>query len=364
MSSTTDTRDPVRAWWEMWQQAAESWMEHTKEWASAPKEPPEAWQGLWQAWQEVMQEGLNRVAAATGPGAELAARLLGVLDLWGSFYESWMQAYERAQAEGPQGWFDAITSSGTRKLYEMWRERMDSVADALANLPLASDRPAGLLRAMAAFWEAAFRTGDKMAVPWLEAFDELRRNWTAAVRGDADAFRRFARTWRESYEQSLGKVLRTPALGMAREYIERLARSFDAYLAYLIALQEFLGVLDQVGQDAFKEWTGRLAAMGSREGYPTAKELYRMWVDTFEETYKKVFQTPEYAKLQAEVVRAAVRFKRRFDEAAEDFLKWLPIPTDGELAQMYESFYELKKKVQHMDRELQELKKRVEDANH
>lgn len=363
MRTDDNQSNPMQAWLDMWQQAAQSWADQVQKWSVQDQpEVPEQWRSLFEQWRTMMTKGLERMSAATGPSAELAARLLSVADLWSTFQEVWLEALEKSQKEGPEAWFDFFTSTGSRQLYETWRERMDSVADALASMPLATDRPASLLKGMVAFWEAALQVGDRLAVPWLEAFDELRKTWSAAIRGDTSAFREFAATWKNAYEKSLGRVLRAPALGMAREYVERLAKSFDAYLAYLIALQEFFGVLDQVGQDAFRQWTAKLSSLGSSEGYPTAKEVYRLWVDTFEQTYKQVFQTPEYANLQAELLGAAVRFKKRFDDAAQDMLKWLPIPTDRELSELYEAFYKLRKKVRKMERDIEDLKARVEPS--
>jgi len=148
-------------------------------------------------------------------------------------------------------------------------------------------------------------------------------------------------------------------MGLTREYQQRLLRSFDAYVEYLICLQEFVAVLDKVGADAARRWIAHLTALKTDEGIPTHRDLYRKWLDIFETTYNEVFRTPEYAKLQAKVVDSALRFKRKLDQAVEDLFKLLPIPTDSEMADLYKTVYELKKLVRSQNQRIETLESQI-----
>ncbi|MCD6498324.1 MAG: hypothetical protein J7M25_08530 [Deltaproteobacteria bacterium] len=315
------------------------------------------WQALFSQWQERFRTTMDQFLGQ--PGAGVASRAVPGMELWMELGRMWLDAATAAKDKGPAAWTSFLESEGIKTATDLWRKAVGQLADHLASMPLGSDRPATLLRALASMTGLGQTIGQNLATPWLQAFDDLNTAWSDTLRGDHKAFQVFVHQWRDAYDESFGRLFRAPAMGMTREYQERLLRSFDAYVEYLIGLQEFVAVLDKVGADAGRRWIAHLTALKTDEGLPTHRDLYRRWVDIFETTYNEVFQTPEYAKLQARLVDSALRFKRRLDQAVEDLFKALPIPTDSEMADLYKAVYDLKKLVRSQNDRIEMLERQI-----
>jgi len=315
------------------------------------------WQSLFSQWQETFQQTMEQVLAQ--PGTGVTSRAIPGMELWMELGRMWLEAATAAKDKGPTAWTSFLDTEGRDKLADLWRSAIEQLADHLASMPLGSDRPATLLRALASITDLGQTVGQNLAAPWIRVLDDLNSAWSKMLHGDHRAFQTFVHQWRDAYDESFGLFFRAPAMGLTREYQQRLLRSFDAYVEYLICLQEFVAVLDKVGADAARRWIAHLTALKTDEGIPTHRDLYRKWLDIFETTYNEVFRTPEYAKLQAKVVDSALRFKRKLDQAVEDLFKLLPIPTDSEMADLYKTVYELKKLVRSQNQRIETLESQI-----
>ncbi len=344
--------DGIAGWWKLWMGSLEAW---SKPGEGDPQRPMDAWQSLIESWNRAMAEAMEQTATVSAPMAGTMAGLFDAMELLGEFGKLWSDALARAKTEGPSAWAAFFESEGLERVRSLWRDKVAQVANLWAAQPFGSQRPVAWLMVLLQMQDAAGGTMGKLTMPWIDSLNELSEAWSAALRGDGEAFSRFSKRWQEVYAKTFGRMLRAPAMGFAREYTQRLARSMDAYVAYLADLQEFVGVIEQVGSDAARRWAAAVASLGGGEGMATHKEIYRAWIDVFETTYKDLFSTEEYARLQGRVVTSAMRYKQRLDRTIEDLLQWVPVPTDSEMAELYESFHELKRQVRVLERRVEEL---------
>lgn len=358
--------DMLWSWFDMWRQSGEALQKMMaarpgQSGAGLAARPEELWQQWYSMFSEQFSKGMQQAAAgAKGLGADVFERGIPGADLFMEMGRVWLDAVQAAAAEGPQAWGEQLGAQGLSRLQNVFRERLQEWADAVAGIPLGHGTMPALLKGLMGVGDMAQVVGQRLTIPWATAYQELVSAWGSAVRGNPEAFQSFVHRWKQAYEESHGRILRSPTMGLTREYIERVLRSFDAYVSYLVALQEFTGTLDKVGADAGRRWVAHITALKTEDGLPSARDLYRVWLDIFEATYNEVFRTPEYARLQARVVDTGLRLKKRMDRALEDILKFLPVPTETEITELYEAFYQLRREVRRQAAEIRELRRKLE----
>lgn len=361
---TAGVTDNLGPWLKMWEQSSEILARMVGQiQGSPPGLTQTSAEELLKPWLDLWQQGMRQTSfSAPGLGADVLKRGLPGMDLMVEIGRIWLDAASAAATRGPDAWVELLNVQGLERLQQVWRDRIRDWAEAVAPTPLGHGTGPALLKGLLALMDMSQVVGQRLTVPWASAYQELMAAWSLALRGDPEAFRSFVHRWRQAYKESHGKILRSPAMGATREYIERVSRSFDAYVGYLVALNEFSGILDKVGNDAARRWVGHVTAVKVDEGLPSFRDLYRLWLDIFEATYNEVFQTPEYSKLQARLVDSGLRFKSRLDRALEDFLKWMPITTESEIMELYKSFYELRREVRQQAAEIKRLKAQLADS--
>jgi hypothetical protein len=131
---------------------------------------------------------------------------------------------------------------------------------------------------------------------------------------------------------------------------------------YLAAIHEFTTVLEKVGRRAGQRWLNKVSDLSTDGTIPSHRVIYRLYLSTFEENYAEVFKSREYSVLQARMVDAGLRFKRRLDSALEDLIEVLPVPTDSEMKELYQAFYELRRLVKQQQHRIEELERRLAEG--
>jgi class III poly(R)-hydroxyalkanoic acid synthase PhaE subunit len=243
-----------------------------------------------------------------------------------------------------------LSALGSEQVLALVREQIRRLSEAAATAPLG---------AAAATWLGGFQSittllegiGRRLAAPWADAAGELASSWQRAAQGDPEAFQHFVSTWKAAYDRTHGRLLAVPPLGLSREPTERFMLSLDAWVEYLAVLQEFLVLADRMARQAAETWGKRLSAIAT-ETPPSHRDVYRLFIEAFEEHYEAVFRTEEYSHLQGRLLSAGVAFKTRWDGALEDLLQLLPVPTRSEINELYEAFHGLRRQVREQDRRI------------
>jgi len=200
--------------------------------------------------------------------------------------------------------------------------------------------------------------------PWLDYSPELRENFFRFIKGDHKACIDFLRIWYQAYQESYGKFLQIPALGLSRESFEKLASSIDSYMRYMTVYSEFFSTLYKIGYEALENLIKKTAEMAGEGKAPTTfKDFYQLWWQTNESAYLELFKTDSFAKMLGEVVDAGVEFKKNFDELLVEFFSMLPVPTKKDMDSLYKSVYQLRKALKDQVRKTEELSEMLEQLN-
>jgi len=84
-------------------------------------------------------------------------------------------------------------------------------------------------------------------------------------------------------------------------------------------------------------------------------EFFNLWITVNEKAYAELFQTEDYAKMQGELLEAALNVRTHSFKLTELYLYDLPIALRSEMDDLYKTVYELKKKVRKMEKQLGEV---------
>lgn len=154
----------------------------------------------------------------------------------------------------------------------------------------------------------------------------------------------------ELYQESVGKYLEAPQLGISREALEQLNSAISAYHIFLGETGEFLSTfgtplkqaLDLL-QQAIKD------REQTKQEFKSAKEVCNYAVKILDTEYDDWLKSPEGVQRVANVVDKYLDFRRKLVPVRDNWLKTLAIPTQREMADVYKGIYELKKKSRQQD---------------
>lgn len=374
--------DPFGQWLQFWQASADNWQRAvqqagatpstgTPDWLN-PMDNMKQWTEQWmQAMGQMQQQARAQVQSMGQPfggqpfmagmpaeAAETLGRMAPGSELFLQMGQQWLQSVLAAASQGPGAWQDAFNPDSVSEMQSVWQQQLARFAESAAMQPFGPAASAWLggLMNLSSLGQTV---GGRLSVPWGDVARDLGAAWQRALRGDHEALREFTRTWKETYNKTYGKLLQAPTLGYSREPQERLMRSVDAFVDYLAAVHEFTHVLEKVGRKAGTRWLNKISDLSTDGTIPSHRVIYRLYLSTFEENYAEVFRSKEYSVLQARMVDAGMRFKRRLDSALEDLIGVLPVPTDSEMKELYQAFYELRRTVKRQQRRIDELEKLV-----
>lgn len=156
--------------------------------------------------------------------------------------------------------------------------------------------------------------------------------------------------WNAIYEKEFSRFFQLPALGIAREYQERVSKTADAYNRYQVSLGEFMRLLTLPVGRSCTVLQEKIAEMAQEGELPEeGKTYYDMWIKILEGHYMTLFQTPEYMEALAQTLNNLSHFRNARNAVVEDLLQGLPIPTQSELDDLHEEIYRLKRRQRELE---------------
>lgn len=198
--------------------------------------------------------------------------------------------------------------------------------------------------------------------PWMDSSDELQKRFIQMMKGDRQAFLDFLRVWQESFQDSYGRVFQLPTFGLTRESFEKLMESMDSYTRYQSEINEFTSTIYKVGCDAMERLLRQHVDILAEGRSPqTFREFYTLWWKTNEEVYQELFSTEGFSRMLSETVDSWLDFKQRLDAVMMDFIGILPVPTRKEMDSLYQTVYQMKRKIREQSRRIEELLTRSEE---
>ena len=348
--------------WSAWQR--DFW----EKWVTTTIGGTEASQSLWQgntvldmlaAWQQTWSKSFLEPFLGEGPeglGATVFKRLLDASTVYNSLLTFWARSTMLLAQLTPG---TTPTTEELKEIYDQWVKEYQSFMASLWGAYPSKDAEK-TAKAYEGATAASAESGWRFMEPLLKNSEQLPEILARIARGDAGASIELAGLFRKNYELTLGKALRAPFMGYAREFVERVNQTLDAYVHYNVALAQYFAPFYQSGMHAAEMVFQRLSEFGGKEVTPeTFREFYRIWWTINEDVYRQMFGSEEFTKLLGEVLRQGFLFKKQLDELSDQIIQFTNLPTKQDMDEIYKTIYDLRKEVRWQRRTIQELEKQL-----
>jgi class III poly(R)-hydroxyalkanoic acid synthase PhaE subunit len=318
------------------------------------------WTSLWRTTYDIYNRWLNmsrEVIKQNWKGSPLGADrqafegMLDATDIYNKMYEFWAGATkilsgEVSGAKGIQESYEEFSDSWTKNYNEFINTFFTaSGIEPLKRMGVSMDLPKMYTDLLVTF-----------IAPWMEATHNLPGRSIEALKKGPHGYADIYLSWLQAYEQTQGKILRIPPMGIARQSIEKLQRLSETMIEHSNVMTDYSGVLCTVGTESMQKVSAKLGEMYIQGQPPkTYREFYTLWLTTNEDDLYQLYKTPEFSRLLGRVIDITMRLQQRYNGVMEEFLKVLPIPTRSEMDDLYKTLYLMKKEVKNNPKRMGEL---------
>lgn len=155
------------------------------------------------------------------------------------------------------------------------------------------------------------------------------------------------------YEKELRQYFHIPPLGLTRFYQERFNELLDKQNLFETTLAEFLSIIYLPIEKSFKVLEEKLQVMAQEGMFPKElKDSYAIWVKILEGHYMTLFKSKEYTDALHKTISRMEDYILAKNSCMQDFLQFLPVPTNKEMDDLYKEFHLLKKRVKELEKKI------------
>jgi class III poly(R)-hydroxyalkanoic acid synthase PhaE subunit len=162
-----------------------------------------------------------------------------------------------------------------------------------------------------------------------------------------------------AFDKTVGRIFHVPAVGKDREKTELILRSIDDLSVYMAKNTEYQHTMYVTGMAAMEKVIGAVAEKIKKgEEIKSFEEFFDLWVTVNEKTYYALFQTPDFSRLQGEVLDSSLSVRKHLFKLMELYLYDFPIALRSEMDDLYKTIYDLRKQVKGLEKRLKDVSAR------
>ena len=300
---------------------------------------------LYSTWSSAVLKSLSEAGSGSEVIKDNLTRMLGGSNAYTKLYEIWLPLLKAAQERSfnPDAYKDYIDPS-------KYKELIDKV------FGFDSEATKLLLNQGVQFLELISGSDQQFTTPWIEATKSSLGAYPEFLQGHPEALIKIFHSMFNAFDNTVGRVFHVPPVGKDREKFELILRCFDDLSVYAAKNTEYQHAIYITGLGAMDKVVEKLAQkITSGEEVKQFDEFFDVWIDTSEQSYYKLFQTEEFAKLQGELLDSALTVKAHFFKVMEMYFTDLPLALRSEMDDLYKTVYDLKKTVKKLEKQLIEV---------
>ena len=181
--------------------------------------------------------------------------------------------------------------------------------------------------------------------------------------GSAGLSRLFSMEQDEFGGAPFGGFSEIPSIGVSREHQAKILRAFDSFVDLRKVMLEFNQMTVGALKKSVETVMETLVEKGKKgETIESVRDLNRLWLDSADDVFTKMYASEDYLKMQHDVSKAGMTYKLMQQDVVEMMLKNLNLPTRSELDDAYKTLYELRKEVKSLKKALREQAKPAVEA--
>ncbi len=346
----------------MWRQLQENWM---KQWMDVAQQQAEHWSKLWSfpsgegkdfysSWLASVRELIDKSTQGDAPplGPVVFGKAFNSSQMYIKLLEFWREVARNVMPSlsGQQD------PEKMKQAFERWIDEYQKMMTSLWGLPPDSAH-VEMLKTQVKMLRAGVESVWNFWSPVLSSLEQLPAAMEKAMKGEQEGLLEVSALFRKSYEDSFGRLLRLPTMGFFRETMERMNRSIDSFLEFVVVLNQYHSMFYQTGMRASEKVYARLGEFGdedwtSPDGF---RKFYRLWWTINEDAYHELFMSPEFTNMLRQVLDRGLLFRKWMDAFTDKMLEITNIPTKKDMDEIYKALYELKKEVRWQRRAIKDL---------
>lgn len=334
---------PLNGWFGMQEKMLNGWWDLLAQSNGQTGVPPDPFWRLWaQPWQtagmaptsafppQFMADSMKQAMAQFMNGQVQAQQLMNLVN------EAWRTMLSNATS--PAEWQNALTA-----FTDQLRQQMTTALNG-----------AKLLENSTELWRLYSEEAQKFTQPWLTAWGQTPTFMSKLAGADgANATNEFMQLFQAAFEQTWGRALLAPSMGLLREVNEKVNKGFALWLEnqqVMIAYQLLIG---EAWINAFQALMKRLMSMAQKgETLTDQRHLLRIWVEVADEVFIELFHSEAYAKTQSAYVNSNMALRRQQRELLEVWLRGNDMPTRSDLDEAHHQLYQLRKEMKTLKKNL------------
>jgi class III poly(R)-hydroxyalkanoic acid synthase PhaE subunit len=295
-------------------------------------------------WTQLARQNIEAWSDASAPIAKTTSeQFIASQAMALRFVEFSTRAWTAAapKVDAGEDWSAAMSES-LQELRESWIQSPATIA--------------GLAQDNEALWRLYMDQWRGFGQPWESIFMGAPAYYSRAISGDSTASVEFSDAFRLAYNQTFGRLVSSPNLGLTREFNHKLQASFDAWVAWYLANLEYQAVMDETWDKAFKKLNDDLIEIAERgEKIESVRELILLWTRGSEKIFTDTFRSEKYVLSQGKLLNTSMKYRIYQRELIEEYLKVFDLPTRTELDDAYRRIYEMNKEIKALKKVVAQL---------
>jgi class III poly(R)-hydroxyalkanoic acid synthase PhaE subunit len=325
----------------------------------------DAQRAMWQAWMDLASKTSQNDSTFSNVADEWQKLTMQSVQAWGSAVDPIIRstAEQFISAQGNALRFLNLaarafeTAAPKMKSGEDWQKALNETLDDFrkrwVNMPA---EMAAMNQDIESMWKLYMDQWRAFGQPWENVWMRAPGLWGRALTGDSSALFELTDVYHAAYKQTLGRLATSPNLGMTREFNARLMEGFDAFTALNLANAEYMAVVAEIWESAFKQFGEDLAGLVEKgEKIENVRDLVTFWTRHAENVFLEAFRTERYTLAQGKLLNANMGYRISQRRIMEKYLEAFDMPTRTEVDEAHRRIYELKKEVKALKKQMAEL---------
>lgn len=339
--------DPMKAW--------QDWMDNDvfKKWQEQMKDPVQAWQDwmkgdAYTVWKEAIDKynplQMSKYMGETSQ--EVFEKMLHASQLKESLNRFWQDLNKNLVLE-PGEQVEKLVEEMALQYQTILKEHF---------LPLLPEQMRFYVESPYKLAKNTLQTVETFVAPWRNAYPRMSSLMIESMSADPAKFKDVLKVWQDSYDKTVGELIKSPVVGSNRELIEQQNKMVHSMIEMNVAMTEYMGSIGTVAAENAREAVEKYVKLVQDASEPkTFQDFYQFLSTDVEKAIEKYFFTEEFSKIIAKTTDSYMKFKIEADKLIERFLAQTPIVTNDKVDNVYKNVQQLKREVRALSRKVAEL---------
>jgi class III poly(R)-hydroxyalkanoic acid synthase PhaE subunit len=321
----------------------------TEEWMKTQR-------AYWDAWADLCKKSQGAAATLSpGPGGEGHPAFSPAFAApWTEAMDKWWQAMAPTAPKESRGFFEHLVGQGKDffRVSEEFTKLCNCVNQAGQGAKQWQDALRQQIDQMKGQFSGPGLAGlaDPLRAPmeqWLKGLGQM----SPLPQGLAQGLN--AKPWDKTVCEMHAQFLRflsLPGIGVTRETQEDVQLVLRAFVEFEETLNEYINAHGQIAPLALDLLYRRIVEMqGKKHRIETLREIYDLWIDCLEITYRDFVMTKEFSVLYGRLVNRMMTYRKAMQTLVNEVLGLLDIPVREDVEALVRQIHTLRRTVHEME---------------